>query len=277
MKTSLGIVNTDQINKYNHKLTISAMDYSVWATCENGVPTNIGHNIHNLIGWSKAVGLYFTPGLTYTIGQFFFAETDEEDKQIRNLGNNYYNKCLTNSIEPYENDFKKLLGNYYSADGNFHYIVCAAYIKKEISFNVFPKLKELSEKEKNGLIYLSELLESFKYMGQGVFKDKKSDFLIFADPSFRKAFSRFNSFNFEFLDAIVELQKLTNVDIRISIDRDMIGYAPSLLESIEYEYWWGPAYSDDIANIKEGLAHYESDESEKLFNNTIRTEFYWKH
>ncbi|MCX6233904.1 MAG: hypothetical protein NT175_04155 [Bacteroidetes bacterium] len=277
MKTFFGVFNTDQVNKYGHCFTVSALEDGMWQAGVYGMPTHMSHDMHRLIGWAIPFGLYFEPGITYTVGRILIADNNEDSEKIYTARWKVLLKRYSEAFEPHKEVFIGLLGSNYSENGTFHYPSCAAYISPEILYAVFPDLKELAQKEKAGLIYLSDLLQSFEYLSQGVFKHKESDLAVFANSFFRRSLSRLNNFHFEFLDELVALHCVKDVTVRISLDTDMIGYAPSFLKSYEYEYWWGPKYSDDIANIPSGPTQYRSDEFEKLYYGIVNTDFNWKH
>lgn len=277
MKTSFSIFSTDEVNRYGHQIALSALEDGVWQSGVIGLPMHLGHDMHRPTGWAIPFGIYLEPSIAYTVGRTQLAEDDNDIQNINKARQNVILKQQIDAIEPYKEDFIKLLGDNYSENGKFHYPSCVAYIEENILSKVFPQLDKLAKKEKAGLIYLKDLLKEFEYLSQGVFKHKKSDLTIFAHSFFRKSLSRLNNFHFIFLDELIELSKNEDVNVRILLDNDMIGFAPSYLTSFEYEYWWGPKYNDDIKNIQAGLTQYGSDEFEKLYYSILRTEFYWKH
>ncbi|NTW32481.1 MAG: hypothetical protein HGB12_07635 [Bacteroidetes bacterium] len=277
MKTSFSIFSTDEVNRYGHQIALSALEDGVWQSGVVGLPMHLGHDMHRPTGWAIPFGIYLEPGIAYIVGRTLLAEDDNDIQSINKARQNVILKQQIDAIDPYKEDFIKLLGDNYSEDGKFHYPSCVAYIEENILLKVFPQLDKLAKNEKAGLIYLKDLLKEFEYLSQGVFKHKKSDLAIFAHSFFRKSLSRLNNFHFIFLDELIELSKNKDVNVRILLDDDMVGFAPSYLTSFEYEYWWGPKYNDDIKNIEAGLTQYGSDEFEKLYYSILRTEFYWKH
>lgn len=277
MKTFFAIYSTDQINKYNHRITVSALEDGVWQQGVYGMPTHLGHDLHKPTGWSIPFGLYFEPGITYVVGRTLIAENTKDSDHIISAQRNHLMNSYAESINPFKEEFIKLLDTHFSEDGYFHYPSCVSFIKNNILFDVFPSLKALMTKEKNGLIYLDELLQEFDYLSQGIFKHKKSNYAIFAHQFFRRSLSRLNNYHFIFLDELLELASDSNVRVRISLDPDMVGFAPSVLKSFEYEYWWGGKYNDDISQIKPDSAWHNADEFERLYYGIDRTEFNWKH
>jgi hypothetical protein len=74
----------------------------------------------------------------------------------------------------------------------------------------------------------------------------------------RRSLSRFNNFNTGFIDKL--LQSDSDVSpVRVRIEDSYIGYTPSYIDNVEFEFWFGPSYSDDIMSIPEGLTTYVPD------------------
>ena len=139
---------------------------------------------------------------------------------------------------------------------------------------LFPGL--FSQNDKDGLVPISHLLKSFTYLGQGIFKHNDSQLAIYAHPFFRRTQSRFNNFHFYFLDELMGLSENTDLTIRIGIDEDMIGYAPTYHETRELEFHYGPKYSDSIDEIKPGITRHVCNDNEKSYYEVDSTEFFWK-
>lgn len=64
--------------------------------------------------------------------------------------------------------------------------------------------------------------------------------------------------------------------LKIALDWDMIGYSPTFLETMEFEFWFGPKYNDDISNIPIGLTKHHCDDFEREYYGISSTEFFWK-
>ena len=270
------IFNSDQASKNGTRFSIGALEDVIWQTAVYGVPSNISHDIHKPIGWSYAKGLYFDHQKTLTVGYFLIGETDKDFKNISKARQRQANMMIK-SIEPHRSDFISELGDFFDKEnGRFFYNNLVLYNQSDILFKVFPKLAEAIAKDKAGLIEINLLLESFDYLGYGVFKEKSSNKAILAHPFFRKSLSHYNNFHSIFLDELVSLSGKEDVITKIKLDPDYIGFSPSFLQSFEFEYWYGPKYEDDISSIKVGLTVYKSDEYEKLYHNIDRTEFFWK-
>ena len=128
----------------------------------------------------------------------------------------------------------------------------------------------------DGLIRLEHLLDAFNYCGQGVFKSKHNQLSVVLHSFFRRSYSIYNNYNFGFLDKLFEVYNNGNHSVKVRLDTNLIGFAPSWRQSHEYEFWYGPKYNDDIESIPEGLTRYESDEIDKVYTNIKSTEFIWQ-
>lgn len=129
--------------------------------------------------------------------------------------------------------------------------------------------------DRDGLVYLSQLREHFDYKGCGVFASKKTDLALLLHPFLRRSLSRFNSFNTGFIEELLTVDSDVT-PVRLRIDDLYIGFSPSYIPNIEFEFWYGPSYSDDIMSIPEGLSKFVPDEIEKFYNPVCKTEFMWE-
>ncbi len=121
----------------------------------------------------------------------------------------------------------------------------------------------------HGLFTLKTLIP----IGPGVFRH--DDLVFFAHPFLRRSLSRLNSLNSPFL---VRLQQLAaaKLNVKIALDPDMVGLASSYSDYFEFEYWWGPKFTDDLTQIPVGIARHEAEEDQRLFHGISRTEFWWQ-
>lgn len=273
-----GIYCTDGIARDNTRLSISALDDMIWMGSDGGRPTNMSHDIHRFVGWSVVNGLYMSHERSYVVGNTYIPESkDEKDNMVeRRLA--FFYKYMGEAIQKHEKAFIKELSKQglYSADerGKWFYNSIVLYGYIDILYNAFPKLKEHIDND--GLILLEYLLEDFDYCGQGVFKSKYNQLSVILHSFFRRSYSIYNNFNFGFLDKLFEVYNKGNHSVKVRLETNLIGFAPSWIQSHEYEFWYGPHYIDNIENIPEGLTRYESDEIDKIYTNIKSTEFIWQ-
>ncbi|MED1675045.1 hypothetical protein, partial [Pallidibacillus thermolactis] len=99
----LGVINSDEINKYNIKLTVGALESAYSENWQQGIPSLLGHDHTKPIAWTLVNGLHFEPGLVRTTSVTYIPETEKESKLIGNKINNFYVNKTTNFIKPYKN------------------------------------------------------------------------------------------------------------------------------------------------------------------------------
>lgn len=276
MKTLSGVYSTDGISRNGVRFSISALDDIVWDGSATGVPSNLSHDIHRFIGWTKISGLYVSHELSYVIGHTFIPESKDELDSLNKMRIDYLNGKMLDRINTYHSTFLKEIERYHLICDNGR-LFCnglVMYGDSGIVGKAFPWLNK--QKDNDGLILLKDIYEGFSYLGQGVFASKESDLAIFLHPFFRKSFSRYNNYNFEFIDELLG-QYQANQSIKIKIDDDFIGYSPSFIKNMEFEYWFGPKYDDDISKIPTGVTCYKSFEEEKFYNQVEKTEFVWQN
>ncbi|MGV3598243.1 MAG: hypothetical protein ACO1PI_10275 [Bacteroidota bacterium] len=269
------VLNSDTVNKYGYCFSVSALEDALEQKALEGVPTCLGHDMHRPLGWTIPFGLYFEPGMCRLVGNQIIAENDNEQKFINEahlaaLKKRYYEQC-----SPYIDEFKQHLGKHLSENATYLYTGCVCYQDEKIAERGFPKLFE--NQDKDGLIYLSDLLQQFTYKGHGVFKDKDSELAVIAHSFFRKSLSIHNNLNYFLIDELIRLADNQKIKVRIALDRDMIGFAKTYHDTIELEYWRGPKFNNDVSKIKLGVTVYGSNEFQKLYYGISQTEFWWKH
>lgn len=278
MQRLQGIYCTDGIARNNTRLSISALDDMIWMGSDGGRPTNMSHDIHRFIGWSVVNGLYMSHELSYVVGNTYIPESKDEKEELQERRLAFFYKYMGEAIQKYEEAFIEELNKYklYCVDGKgrwlYNGIVLYGYV--DILYSAFPELKEHIDGD--GLILLEHLLEAFNYCGQGVFKCKHNQLSIVLHSFFRRSYSIYNNYNFGFLDKLFEVYNNGNHSVKVRLETNLIGFAPSWRQSHEYEFWYGPKYNDDIESIPEGLTRYESDEIDKVYTNIKSTEFIWQ-
>lgn len=274
MLKSLFVLNSDQINKHGSCFAISAMEDMVWDKSTEAVPMHLGHDMHRPIGCMVPFGLYFEPKIVRNLGLSLIPETDEENKQILDFKKITAYSNIKEDIDSNNGALHDILKD--NLSGNFKYLHSStlAIIDEGIVNKVFKKLSSL--KVKDDLIQIKDLLIEFDYKFQGVFIHKTLPLCIYADSFFRRSLSRHNCFHYNFLDKFMLFKDNEEVVLKIAIDWDLIGYAPTLLQTMEFDYWFGPKYTDEIDKIEPGLTKHLTNEFERNYYQLSSTEFFWK-
>ncbi|RED44150.1 hypothetical protein [Seonamhaeicola aphaedonensis] len=274
MHKSLTILNTDRINKYGHLIALSAMEDMVWMKATEGVPMHVGHDMHRPIGAMIPFGLYFEPKLVRSLGLSLIPENDEETKQILNFKNYSTIKNIKDEVEKNDEKLYNEVKEHIISDFKYIETGTLSIFNTDIVKRLFKELESFQDKD--GLIKLKDLNKNFTYKFQGVFLHNSLPLCIYAHNFFRRSLSRHNNFHFIFLDELMSFQNNDDITIKLALDWDLIGYSPTFLQSMEYEYWFGPKYNDDISKIQRGLTKHSCSEFEREYYGISTTEFFWK-
>ena len=274
MLKSLFVLNSDQINKHGSCFAISAMEDMVWDKSTVAVPMHLGHDMHRPIGCMVPFGLYFEPKIVRNLGLSLIPETDEENKQILDFKKFSAYSNIKEDIDSNNGALHDILKDNLSDNFKYLHSSTLAIIDEGIVNKVFKKLSSL--KVKDDLIQIRDLLIEFDYKFQGVFIHKTLPLCIYADSFFRRSLSRHNCFHYNFLDKFMLFKDNDEVVLKIAIDWDLIGYAPTLLPTMEFDYWFGPKYTDEIDKIEPGLTKHLTNEFERNYYQLSSTEFFWK-
>lgn len=274
MYKSFTLLNTDQVNKYGYIFPLSALEDMMWQKATEGVPMHVGHDMHRPIGAIIPFALYFEPLLVRSLGVTLVPETDQESSQIAKFKRNSVIRDLREYIEKNKEKLFNELKNVLSENFRYHIAGTLAIEDENIVRSKFPKLVKLLDKD--GLVDIKELREKFIYKYHGAFIHKELPLCIYAHSYFRRSLSRHNNFHSLFLDEFMTHQENQHVSLKIALDWDLIGYAPDFTHSIEFEYWFGPKYKDDISSINPGLTKHSCTPFDREFYGVSSTEFYWK-
>lgn len=265
MTTFNGIAVTDEINRYNQKFTLNAMYQSYTQQWSELLPCGINHNSEKDIGISKLTGIYIEPGKAYMTNSVSFADSKEEGEKI--LQHNYeyqYKHNVINHMDKYNALIDKIKGYIFGEYKLFWRNGVLVY-NKGIVERLFP---DLCANSQDGLLDI-ELLSPVL---PGIYK--KDDLLIFAHRYFRRGCSYLNSLNTAFLSRIEQVDRTTS-SVKVAIDLDCIGLAGTEHEELEYQYWWGPKFNDDLNSIPLGVTVHENEHYNALTSEIKRTEFGW--
>lgn len=124
--------------------------------------------------------------------------------------------------------------------------------------------------DKDGLVPLGML----DPIAPGVFR--LGDVVLFAHPGFRSSLSRWNSLNAYLFDELQRLAGEATTTVKVRLDPDMVGLRTTIIEPMEWAYWYGPHFADTLETIPPGLTVHVADESLKFYHSISRTEFWWQ-
>ncbi|MDN3436486.1 hypothetical protein QMA04_00205 [Planococcus sp. APC 3900] len=266
MKKLISVYSSNKVNKKNIKMEISGLSSAV-QTSLDGFPMYFGHNYHKPIGWTHSLGIFIEPKIVRALGTAYLPENEDEYKLIENKIREYSYKNLDEHFEKFIHILDERLSDFYSGKQKYNNTECVSVIDKEIVKKVFPGIFE--KEDKSGLISLKDL----NSINPGVYQI--GEYLLFAHSYFRRSLSRLNTLNEEFLRQLENVKHNPELDVKISIDLDLIGLAETFNKRHEFQYWRGPLFKDDLGNISDGVTVYSANDNQKLFSGISRTEFGW--
>ena len=268
MKSLCGIAMSDGINRKNHMFPFSTLHNSYAKSWKKGIPSNLSHDSTKPIGWTYFTGIYIEAGKAYLTNSTMLAETEEDWKILKDL---LEKQTQNHYVVEHEEEIHRLeveLGGVLAKNKRIAPVSAIAFDEPGIVLRVFPELEELIDDD--GLIELCHLDPVLP----GIFR--RGNFLIFAHRYFRRSYSLVNSLNDEFLNRLQNVsEQCKNLKVRVRIDLDMIGLLGTEKGELEYEYWWGPYFNDDLENIPFGVTRYKNEFYDNLFSNLNFTEFGW--
>ncbi|WP_141336764.1 hypothetical protein [Paenibacillus sp. tmac-D7] len=263
----LGVINSDKVNKQNVKFTVSSLESAYRDTWNTGVPSFLNHDHEKPIAWSTIAALHFEPGMVRTANLTHVPENNVEVEIINTKIKEYYHDKVSNFISPYRDKLLNRVKTAVTENYKFNATESASIIDKDLALRIFPEIFETDDK--NGLIDVSKL----NPIAPGIFEH--SGLLLYASPLFRRSFSRLNTLNTPFLRRFFELSTKPGLITRLALDKDMLGLPESLHEVFEFQYWWGPKFTDKLEDIPYGVTCHKSEEKHEFFTDIDRTEFWW--
>lgn len=274
MQRYLGILSSDTLNRDGYVIAFEALEQSIAKNAIDGLPSLIDHDIHRPLGWIFPFGILIEPKISKTVGNFFVCDDEEDRKLIYPKIQDFWQRTHYENCKNYKDRFIELLNENYNEEGQFIEKGCVAYNLPNIAEKIFPSLFESADK--NGLIYLKDILDNFNYEGSGIFKSKNGNFCIFCHQYFNRNLSILNNYNTYFIDEFIRLNSNNDITLRIAIDKNLIGLSETYRGVLEFDYWWGPKFNNDISSIPDQVTRYESSDEQKFFSSVAGTEFWWK-
>lgn len=268
MKKYRGIASSDGMNRNGQFMTFGALHNGYASSWKNGLPSNINHDRTRTIGWNRLSGIYLEPGKAYITNTLFCPENEDDRLHLNNLILEYNQRVYIHEREDALKTLKDKLGDTLSDNGRAAPLSAVAFEDKGIVARVFPELGELMDDD--GLIG-AQYLEAVR---PGIFK--RGEYLLFAHRYLRRSCSICNSLNGEFLDRFQKLHaERPDLALRIHLDPDVIGLAGTDEGEMEFAYWWGPHFDNDLSRIPLGVTRHQNDDQDKMYSNVIFTEFGW--
>jgi len=259
-----GVGLTDEINLYGHKFSIEGMYSSYEDIWEEGIPSFLNHDHRKHLGWTKLSGLYLEPHKAYLMNSIMIGESEAERSKLQKLSyQQLYDKRVVSQQSKYD-ELKEKLGGLLSTESKPCWVNAVSYYDVGIVQRAIPNISASLMK---GLMPLSKI----NYIQPGVYE--KDGWLLFAHQYFRRGLSYLNTLNEPFLDLLQKCDEKTNP--RIALDFNCIGLLGTQSRELEYSYWWGPKFNDDLSKIPYGVTAYKNDHYDGLLSDILQTEFGW--
>jgi hypothetical protein len=267
MKQLICVLNSDTINRYGQCFTVGALVSALWDIHREGMPLLISHDFTRALGWQYPFAVHFEPGLTRLTGLGLMVEGDQETEQLLDALSSH----LMASARNYKTEVASLRERLAPHLSGNEKLVCAkesvALFDEGLVARVFPEIFDDADKDR--LVPLKKL----EPLGPGVFRI--GELALFAHRFFRRSLSTMNTLNRPFLERLQEISN-PDVTVRIAIDPDTVGLASTYTDYQELEYWWGPKFTDDLANIPFGVTRHGAGDQDRLFHGISGSEFWWQ-
>jgi hypothetical protein len=213
-------------------------------------------------------GLHLEPGLARVFAEMTIPDTGPERNR---LAAHYRDHILNRTQKNTAGDIpelRQLLSPHLTGGELVGDFWATALVGPNLAVRAFPNI--FSQVDKDGLVPINNL----RVLHSGLYQI--GPLILFAHPFFRRRLSRFNALNADVLHVLQDLRNNRNCRVRLRLDPDAVGLATSAKEAMEFEYWYGPKFNDDLSTITPGLTVHSATEFQTLMHQITRTEFWWQ-
>ena len=263
----MAVFSSDQINAYGIRMPIRTLAEALEQSWDLGQPVFLSHDRHRLEGWTRTLGLYLEPGMARLTGICFSPETEHEAKQLKQGFYQFLGRQLQAMVAPYQPELESRLGEHLRGGEHPIYMSCAALVGDGLAERAYPEA--FADRDKDGLVPRP----NHGLIAPGVYE--RNGLLYFASNHMRRSLSRHNTLNASLLSRLDDLAREENVSVRLRLDPDAVGLASTYMQPLEFAYWWGPKFSDDLLKIPLGITRHEASDRHRMFSGVQRTEFWW--
>lgn len=223
--------------------------------------------------WTRPLAIVTPVALSMNIhrasiyGTIHVAQTVEDRRLVQTVVDSTEKRRIEEIAEEDVVALRSYLSGKLSPSCRLARLGCVAFQDEGLAERALPALFE--RRDKDGLVPLSLM----KVIGPGIFE--VDGLLVFASRYFRKSFSHLNSFNDAFLSRFATEGLSHDPNARILLDGDCIGLPGTYKPSIEFDFWFGPPFSDDMALIKDGVTCHAENDAYRPYSGIDRMEFWW--
>ena len=227
----------------------------------------LSHDRHRLQGWTLALGVHLEPRLARLTGLCLLLETADESETLKNMLFGFLGRQQQHLVTPHRAELESRLGDHLQGGQKEIYVSAAALVETGLAERVFAKV--FAQRDADGLVPFASLHP----IAPGVFE--QDGLLCFASELFRRSLSRHNNLNEAVLSRISALQGKDGLTVKVRLDPDLVALASTYQTPLEFAYWWGPKFSNDLLAIPSGITVHEADDLQRFFSGVSRTEFWW--
>jgi hypothetical protein len=267
MKEFLAVFNSDQVNAYGIQVPIGTLLSAVEQEWLVGQPMFISHDRHRLKGWTRALGVHLEPGLARLTGLCYFPEVEAEAEELKRFVWSYFDRRIVEEMEPHRCELEQRLRPFLQGNEKPIIMDAAALYGNGLAARTFADV--FAGRDKDGLV----LLKNLDAVAPGVFQ--QDGLLFFASSYLRRSLSRLNTLNDPVLRRLHALAENAALEVKIRLDADIVGLLATYQTPLEFAYWWGPKFDDDLLSVPLGIATHNADDRQRMFSGVSRTEFWW--
>jgi hypothetical protein len=286
MDYQTAIFATDEVNLHNMMLPLSTLVQSMETPLAKaiewglpyGMPANIGHDLCRPFGWSVQRGVYVAKDKSRLLGQIHRPETPEERAQLLKQVDAFHLLFRAAEVEPYADALMARIAALTPIEMRLLHVEAATAKGTGLAASVYLEFFAAGSDhvDKDGLVDADYLSKRTYQLHPGVFHEPERDLLLFAHRYLRRSLSLRNSLNGYLLDSFDRASALPGVRARLRLDPDMLGHPDSAKALMEFEYWHGPHYDDDIAKIPSGVVEHKNMGGDQFFSGIDKTQIWWK-
>ena len=286
MKLDAAVIATDAVTRHMTCFSLAGLCEmiernlleSLESGCPPGMPMNMSHDKHRLIGWTLPKGVYVAKDMARQVALMLQAETEEELSSLTETRKSFVQHLQRKSEEPYLAELFSLLATDAPVQWQVNCYGAVSIISKGLASGIFPEFFDPASEhvDGKGLVAFEYLLERTKQIEPGVFHEPVRDVVLFVHPYFRRSQSRDNSINAYVMQSFSEAANEANVRGKLRLDPDMIGHPRSVRPVMELEWWNGPKFDDDIEKIPSGVTEHKHSDRDRTFSLIDRAQMWWK-
>lgn len=262
------VLSSDTVNRYGSRFASAEVAKGLQGHWRTGLPNLISHDAHRIVGWTLPSAVSIQPGVTRLHGSAFIPETAVEQDDLENRYKHQLGIRNARETSAHLPQLRARLAPHLCGDETVLSTEATALVGLNLARRVAPAV--FTAEDHDGLVDLRTL----ETIQPGVFK--YGELALFAHPFFRRSLSRWNSLNSAVLNSLEDLTSNQASTLRMRLDPDMVGLAASVKRVLEFDFWFGPKFNDDLSSIQTGITRHEASERERFFFGISRTEFWWQ-